>query len=62
MKRAVGLRPQPNKNTQLAQPLNWGVKVSPLLSGCFQTRFSLDLESSLLSVFGFLAAVVFNEK
>lgn len=30
MKRAVGLSPQPNKNTRLAQPLNWGVKVSQL--------------------------------
>lgn len=30
MKHAVGLHPQPNKNTPRAQPLNWGVKVSSL--------------------------------
>lgn len=30
MQRAVGLHQQPNKNTQPDQPLNWGVKVSPL--------------------------------
>lgn len=30
MKHKVGLHPQPSKNTLLAQPLNWGVKVSPL--------------------------------
>lgn len=59
MKRAVGLHPQPNKNTQRAQPLNWSVKVSQLrlLPDSLLSRSLL-----LFSVFGSVSAVVSNEK
>lgn len=61
MKRAVGLRPQPNKNTQLAQPLNWGVKSVSAQTASTHT-LSLFISSSLLSFFpGSVSAVVSNE-
>lgn len=57
MKRDVGLHPQPNKNTYLAQLLNWGVKVSPLTL----LPDSL-LPQRLLPFCLSLSAVVSNEK
>lgn len=58
MTRAVGLSPQPNTNTQLAEPLNWGVKVSPL--GLLPD--SLLSQSCLLTFFSSVSTVVSNEK
>lgn len=59
MKRAVGLHPQPNKNTQPARPLNWGVKESPFR---LLPHSLLAISYSLPSFFGSVSAVVSNEK